>query len=114
MVSVYTGSFRGVRDQSVTDQEGSVPAGVHRIRRVFGGYSAGIRRLSGGYSAQLRALGHGRLVLAGSSRLGYVGPAPMRSEPEVPVRPAPAVSTMKGEGPSAGLVVSPRLVGGRG
>jgi hypothetical protein len=103
MVSVYTGSFRGVRDQSVTDHEGSIPAGVHRIRRVFAGYSA-----------QLRALGHGRLVLAGSSRLGYVGPAPMRSEPEVPVRPAPAVSTMKGEGPSVGLVVSPRLVGGRG
>src|SRR3954454_5928850 len=108
MVSVYTGSFRGVRDQSVTDHEGSIPAGVHRIRRVFGGYSA-----------QLRALGHVPLVLAGlliASRLcgGYVGPAPMRSEPEVPVRPAPAVSTMKGEGPSAGLVVSPRLVGGRG
>ena len=54
MVWIYTGSFRGVRDQPVTDHEGSIPAGVRRIRRVFGGYSA-----------RLRALGHVPLVLAG-------------------------------------------------
>ena len=37
MVWVCTGSFRGVRDQPVTDHEGSIPAGVRH-------YSARIRR----------------------------------------------------------------------
>ena len=88
MVWVCTGSFRGVRDQPVTGHEGSIPAGVRHIRRVFGGYSA-----------QLRALGHVPLVLAGLLIAARAcGPAPMRSEPEVPVRPAPAVSTMNGRG----------------
>ena len=45
MVWVYTGSFRGVRDQSVTDHEGPIPAGVHHIRRVFGGIRRGCARL---------------------------------------------------------------------
>jgi hypothetical protein len=45
MVRVYAGSFRGVRDQPVTGHEGSIPAGVRHIRRIFGGYSARLRAL---------------------------------------------------------------------
>jgi hypothetical protein len=52
MVCVYTGSFRGVRDQPVTDHEGLIPADVRHIRRVFAPYSAQLCQ------RQLRALGH--------------------------------------------------------
>ena len=88
MVWVCTGSFRGVRDQPVTDHEGSIPAGVRHFRRLFGAYSA-----------RLRALGHVPLVLAGLLIAARAcGPEPVRSEQEVPARPAPAVSTMNGRG----------------
>jgi hypothetical protein len=57
VVWVCTGSFRGVRDQPVTDHEGSIPAGVFTFGRIRGVF--------GGYSGRLRALGHVPLVLAG-------------------------------------------------
>jgi hypothetical protein len=43
VVWVCTGSFRGVRDQPVTDHEGLIPADVRHIRRVFAPYSPRIR-----------------------------------------------------------------------
>jgi hypothetical protein len=43
VVSAYTGSFRGVCDQPVTDHDGSISAGVRHIRRVFGARSVNIR-----------------------------------------------------------------------
>ena len=46
MVWVYAGSFRGVRDQPVTDHDGSIPAGVRHIRRVFGAFGAAARARS--------------------------------------------------------------------
>ena len=63
MVWVYTGSFRGVRDQPVTDHEGSIPAGVRHIRRVFGAVFGAAAR------ARSRSPCPGR---ACSSRLGHV------------------------------------------
>ena len=53
MVWVYTGSFRGVCDQPVTDHDGSIPPGVRHIRRVFGAYSAQLRAL-GQHSCRTR------------------------------------------------------------
>jgi hypothetical protein len=64
MVSVYTGSFRGVRDQPVTDHEGSIPAGVRHVPRVLAGIG-GYWRVFGAV-----ALGHDALVLAGPAQRG--------------------------------------------